>query len=540
MEKYCETVGATSAQDARHDMPYDSVRHTIIIPQYKEDLGTMYDTLDVLASHPMALSHYKICLAMEESEREAPEKARTMIEKYHEMFYDITMTLHPSGRSGEIRGKSSNVAWAAREMVQIFTVMDADTCFAADYFASLSFYYAVATPRERGLMYFAPTAVFDRNADKVPMLVRVGDMQWSMAVISNMFPGAPFSPPCSAYSIPVQLAAAVGLWDCDELSIGEDFHMYIKTYFSTHGQVMLKTIYSPASCCNIEGTGLIGGINARITQAKRHMWGSLDLGYTLRRALFGLFAPTFDLPKDQLARIPFSPHSSYDFGRLASQLVPFAYFLFEAHIFVGQTLLLLILSKWIIPAPEGTTYVWSLLAGDAAVHPHVHLAVSVVDFCTQFGTFAFVASIYYYEGYQRWTGVQRWDPSTPGVQPLGIRSKLQSRRAWYGVFEWVLIPFCGIFFLIIPQSQAHVKQLWTAYLDYVVAAKPQHEAASVSAPMEETVSLAVPRIGKDRGREDSGFYAFDGDSDQEYQPGMWKKYSMPGSPSLESVVTVVN
>jgi hypothetical protein len=59
-EKYCGKVGVTSIEDTRHDLPYDAVRHTIIIPQYKEDLGTMVDTLDVLASHPMALSHYKV------------------------------------------------------------------------------------------------------------------------------------------------------------------------------------------------------------------------------------------------------------------------------------------------------------------------------------------------------------------------------------------------------------------------------------------------------------------------------------------------
>lgn len=43
-----------------HDLPYDAIRHIIIIPQYKEDLGTMYDTLDVLASHPQALTNYKV------------------------------------------------------------------------------------------------------------------------------------------------------------------------------------------------------------------------------------------------------------------------------------------------------------------------------------------------------------------------------------------------------------------------------------------------------------------------------------------------
>lgn len=110
---------------------------------------------------------------MEEGEQDAPQKARGLIEKYHDQFYDVTMTLHPVGRPGEIRGKSSNVAWAAQEMVRqaggprledILTVMDADTCFASDYFTSLSYHYALASPRERALMYFAPTTVFDRYA----------------------------------------------------------------------------------------------------------------------------------------------------------------------------------------------------------------------------------------------------------------------------------------------------------------------------------------------------------------------------------------
>jgi hypothetical protein len=59
-ERYCEVVGVQSIRDTRHDLPFDSIKHVVIIPQYKEELGTMYDTLDVLASHPMALTHYKV------------------------------------------------------------------------------------------------------------------------------------------------------------------------------------------------------------------------------------------------------------------------------------------------------------------------------------------------------------------------------------------------------------------------------------------------------------------------------------------------
>ncbi len=371
------------------------------------------------------------------------------------------------------------------------------------------------------------------------MAVRVADMQWSMAVISNMYPGSPFSPPCSAYSIPVQLAASVGLWDGDELSIGEDFHMYIKCFFSTHGQLKLLSIYSPASCCNIEGVGYFGGIHARIVQAKRHMWGSLDLGYTLRRAMFGLFAPTFDLPRDQLSKLNFSPFADYNFDRLAAQLIPFSYFLFEAHIFVGQTLLSMIIAKWIIPAEDSTTVIWTLLAGDVAVHPHVAYAVALVEGLTKFATIFFAAGILYYEGFQHWCGVERWTSKNPNLHSLGIRSKLQSTRKWYQYFEWLLIPFCGLFFLIIPQANAHIKQLWTSYLTYVVAAKPQHDSLPIPSNSDASQIQIRPGMAKERDREDSGFYAFDDDNSGQYNPEMWR-LERPGSPSLESVVTVVN
>ena len=43
-----------------HDLPFDHIVHVIILPNYKEDMGTLEDTLDVLASHSRALTQYKV------------------------------------------------------------------------------------------------------------------------------------------------------------------------------------------------------------------------------------------------------------------------------------------------------------------------------------------------------------------------------------------------------------------------------------------------------------------------------------------------
>jgi hypothetical protein len=110
---------------------------------------------------------------MEESEPECEEKALTLLRSYSDSFLDLTYTIHPVGRPNEIRGKSSNVAWAVSEVArkhsstsrrdhEIVTVMDADTCFAEDYFTSVTFHYTVASPEQRRIMMFAPSTIFDR------------------------------------------------------------------------------------------------------------------------------------------------------------------------------------------------------------------------------------------------------------------------------------------------------------------------------------------------------------------------------------------
>jgi hypothetical protein len=107
---------------------------------------------------------------MEDAEPDAELKAKDLIQTYQDSFFYIAFTLHPFGVDGEVRGKSSNVSYAAREMIKIagsrcndiLTVMDADTCFAQDYFSALSCHYALATPEERELLMFTPCTVFDR------------------------------------------------------------------------------------------------------------------------------------------------------------------------------------------------------------------------------------------------------------------------------------------------------------------------------------------------------------------------------------------
>jgi hypothetical protein len=109
---------------------------------------------------------------MEESEVNCKAKALELLEMFEKKFLDITYTIHPKDVENEIRGKSSNISYAARTMAsrlahsendkRIITVMDADTCFAEDYFTSITHFFCIASPEQRKIMMFTPPTLFDR------------------------------------------------------------------------------------------------------------------------------------------------------------------------------------------------------------------------------------------------------------------------------------------------------------------------------------------------------------------------------------------
>jgi len=56
---------------------------------------------------------------MEQTEAGCGEKAAILVSAFEESFLAIRSTIHPSDLPGEIRGKSSNVSFAARKIFDI-------------------------------------------------------------------------------------------------------------------------------------------------------------------------------------------------------------------------------------------------------------------------------------------------------------------------------------------------------------------------------------------------------------------------------------
>jgi hypothetical protein len=143
-----------------------------------------------------------------------------------------------------------------------------------------------------------PPTLFDRNGPDVPIFIRVTDVFWSCAGIGQIYPSSGFKAPTSAYAVSMELVKFCDFWEGGPEAIGEDLHFSVKAVFDTKGTVIAQTIYSPASQLHVVGAPATGPVmayvhdlQARWSQAVRHLWGSLDFGYSWHRVLTGQFGP---------------------------------------------------------------------------------------------------------------------------------------------------------------------------------------------------------------------------------------------------------
>ncbi|GKZ28266.1 hypothetical protein AbraIFM66950_000078 [Aspergillus brasiliensis] len=445
--------------------PTKDIIHAIIIPNYREDVDTLRTTLSVLASHPNARLHYEIYLAMEEKETGAIEKALKLGATFDASFRTLQTTFHPFGIDGEISGKGSNVAYAARHIISvhhealrmeacnvIITVIDADTHLSRDYFTEIQRIRDLNPSEAERTLYCCPI-IFDRNSLESPVLVRCADLLWGFAGLSTMYPGTVLAIPTSVYSLPLSLAERVGGWDSDPTAIGEDMHMLLKCYFETSGNLITQAIYVPASQCNVASDVHRGWRRtldtciARYRQALRHMWGALDSGFAVRRTMGNLrFRRCFVLRPRQLALI---------------------HLLWEAHFLPCHVTILLVFSV-----------IYTLCNPSGHMHPTLAFAF---DFTNTLRTCSFIGMNLAISLYDHWHGIcveQRMQD----MQAAQISGTGCSRRQWYMpqcLLERVTFPIAGTLYGAIPTLQAAFSHFWTDRLEYRVSKKPSFEPESV-------------------------------------------------------------
>lgn len=270
---------------------WEDIRHIVVIPSYKETVEKLSPTLETLAAQSVGGHHLFVVLALEEAEEGAEEKARALQAKYGNRFAGFFATFHPANIRGEVRGKSSNEAWAARHIkvklvdemgydIEHLTITscDADTQFHRNYYACLSHKFATNPERYRRF-WQAPIFLYN-NIWEVPAPLRLPNSLGGLHHLVRLSRKYNVRFPQSTYSLSLKMADDVGYWDVDV--IPEDWHMFLKCFFECGGEVDVEPIFLPLGNDGVRNSGYFQTFLAHYDQARRHCWGAVDFSYAVR------------------------------------------------------------------------------------------------------------------------------------------------------------------------------------------------------------------------------------------------------------------
>ena len=235
-------------------------------------------------------------LAMEEREgAEGRRRAELLIAEYRSRLAGIFATYHPWGVPGEVAGKASNENWAARRAKETvvdrwghdmdlttITSCDADTVFDRKYFSCLTYHFATNPARYR--RFWQGPIMYYNNIWDVPAPLRLPHAiaglnhlgRLSRTLFRNVFPQ-------STYSLSLRMAHDVDYWDPD--IIPEDWHMFLKCYYSLGGVVEVDTMYTPIYMDGIRSRTYARTFVSYFEQARRHAWGCTDIPYAVQQVL---------------------------------------------------------------------------------------------------------------------------------------------------------------------------------------------------------------------------------------------------------------
>lgn len=277
---------------------YQDINHVVIISSYKEPLEIIEMAFSSLASQ-IDLNLKKIHVILAQEARAGEENNQKTInyfqKKYKSVFGSLTFTEHPSNLPGEIAGKHTNEAWAAKYFKKNYfksdnsklkienctlTSCDVDTIFHPKYFSALTYHFA-SNPN-RYFRFWQSPIFWHHNINSVPAFIRITGTMGNAIHIANIQEPDGIFFNYSCYSSSYKLIDSVGYWDPD--MIPEDWHIFLQTFFATGGRTMVNPIFLPTVVDAPDGKNYFSALQNRYNQCLRHAWGAIDIPYAIEQS----------------------------------------------------------------------------------------------------------------------------------------------------------------------------------------------------------------------------------------------------------------
>src|SRR3989344_1470146 len=406
---------------------WERVRHIVMIVVANESEEVYRRTVVALTHQTFPLKQIAVVMATEGRSPPGAVGAQKLKKELGDKFGTFLITVHPDKLPGEIKGKSSNEAWAAREAKRILvdekgwdmkyvtiTSNDADAMLHPQYFAYLTFKFLDDPNRyER---FWQPVIVFYNNIWRIPAPTRVVNTLsnvWSIGLQMRRDRLVNFS----NYTASPALIDRGGYWDTDV--IPEDYRIFFKAFFQRGGKVEVEPIYLPSSADAAESTTMWKTFVNEYKQKQRWAWGVSDLPLFIK--MYTQYKGGSVLNKTlRLAKV-IEDHL----------LWPVNWFIITA----GVSAITLV-----NPAFKRTTLGFMLPRMSSGI-----LSITLV----------FLVVLLIIDARQR--------PPKPADVPWW--------KPWVAPLEFVWMPVVGFFFVSLPGLDAHTRLMLGKYLEYRVTEK---------------------------------------------------------------------
>ncbi len=269
-------------------MQYQDLVHVVLFPFYKEGYEVMEASVKALAESHFPTDQIVVVLAAEERAGEEPlATAKRIQAAYADRFKKVLITIHPKDTPGELPGKGSNIAYAAKETTRLFvdvegipyekvivSAFDIDTVVYPGYFACLTWHFLTCENPMKSS--FQPVPLYNNNIETAPMLSRVlaySSTFWQMILQERPERLSTFS----SHAVPLRPLHDAGYWQNNMVS--EDSRIYWNLFIFNNGNYEVIPLAYPVSMdANVAPTFRETVVNL-YKQHRRWSYGAENIPY---------------------------------------------------------------------------------------------------------------------------------------------------------------------------------------------------------------------------------------------------------------------
>lgn len=270
---------------------YQDLYQVVFLPLSKESPEIARDTIQHIRDSVYPSKRTVIVLACEARFAENARIAREEIQPAFEQdFFAFFTTVHPDNLPGEVRGKGSNLHWAATQVVPqllalgidpdraIVSSFDVDTLAHPQYFSCLAYLYL--TVPEPTHSSYQPVALYNNNLWESPAAVRVamfGTTFWLMTELARPEGMMTFS----SHSMSLRMLMDVGYWEKDIVS--EDSRIFLQGLIRYDGDYRVTPVHLPLSMDTVMAGDYWKALISLYKQYRRWAWGAENFPYMMEQ-----------------------------------------------------------------------------------------------------------------------------------------------------------------------------------------------------------------------------------------------------------------